>query len=163
MGTIHSVSSLPPQVKVPIPSSEKKNAQKLIEIAQSSPAAALQQLNSRAEGLQESEASARLLQYGPNEIAGEKRRTIWVRLWAMVKNPLVILLSALALISFLTGDLRATIVILSMVVLGVVLRFFQEMRADTAAEQLKAMVSTTATVLRSEAKREVPLKELVPG
>ena len=30
-----------------------------------------------------------------------------------------------------------------MVVLGVVLRFLQEIRADDAAEKLKAMVSTT--------------------
>ena len=91
------------------------------------------------------------------------RRTFWMRLLDMVKNPLVILLSVLALISLLTGDLRATIVILTMVILGVVLRFFQEMRADTAAQQLKAMVSTTATVLRSGQKKEISLKELTPG
>jgi Mg2+-importing ATPase len=163
MGTIHTVDALPPHIKITPLSGEKKNSQKLIEIAQTSAAAALQQLKSQAEGLEENEAEVRLMQYGPNEIASEKRRTIWARLWDMVKNPLVILLTALALISFLTGDLRATIVILSMVVLGVVLRFFQEMRADTAAEQLKAMVSTTATVLYSGQKKEIPLKELVPG
>ena len=57
-----------------------------------------------------------------------------------VTNPLVLLLTALGVLSFLTGDLRATVVIFVMVVLGVVLRFFQEMRADNAAEKLKAMV-----------------------
>lgn len=35
-----------------------------------------------------------------------------------------------------------------MVVLGLVLRFFQEMRADNAAEKLQAMVSNTATLVR---------------
>ena len=66
------------------------------------------------------------------------------------------------MISFLTGDLRATVVISVMVVLGVVLRFFQEMRADSAAEKLQAMVSTTATVLRG-GKDEDLAHELVPG
>ena len=72
-----------------------------------------------------------------------------------IKNPLVLLLLALGPISFLTGDQRATVVIFVMVLLGVVLRFVQEMRADHAAEKLKAMVSNTATVVRSGKKREV--------
>src|SRR5512143_30580 len=86
-----------------------------------------------------------------------------MRLLDNVKNPLVILLIALGVLSYLTGDLRATIVIFVMVVLGVVLRFFQEMRADNAAEKLKAMVNTTATVVRDNVDTEVPLKLLVPG
>ena len=70
---------------------------------------------------------------------------------------------ALGVLSFLTGDLRATVVIFVMVVLGVVLRFFQEMRADNAAEKLKAMVSNTATLVRGGKEAEVSLKMLVPG
>jgi len=50
-----------------------------------------------------------------------------------------------------------------MVVLGVVLRFFQEMRADNAAEKLQAMVSNTATLVRGGQEAEVSLKLLVPG
>jgi len=86
-----------------------------------------------------------------------------MRLLSNVKNPLVLLLTALGVLSFLTGDLRATAVIFVMVVLGVVLRFFQEMRADNAAEKLKAMVSNTATLVRDGKEAEVPLKMLVPG
>ncbi len=44
-----------------------------------------------------------------------------------------------------------------------VLRFFQELRADNAAEQLKAMVSNKATVVRGGAESETPLGLLVPG
>src|SRR5512143_2792224 len=86
-----------------------------------------------------------------------------MRLLDNVKNPLVILLVALGVLSYLTGDLRATVVIFVMVLLGVVLRFFQEMRADNAAEKLKAMVSNTATVVRGGEEKEVALKVLVPG
>ena len=55
------------------------------------------------------------------------------------------------------------VVIFVMVVLGVVLRFLQEMRADHAAEKLQAMVSNTATLVRDGKEAEVPLMRLVPG
>ena len=114
-------------------------------------------------GLSTEEAEARIAQYGFNEIARERPISPLGRLWSHLKNPLVILLSILALVSWLTGDLRAATVILVMVILGVVLRYFQEMRADKAAQKLKAMVSTHATVIRDGQQTELPLKLLVPG
>jgi P-type Mg2+ transporter len=89
--------------------------------------------------------------------------SLLARLIDNLKNPLVILLSSLGLLSYLTGDVRATVVIMVMVLLGVVLRFFQEVRADNAAEKLKAMIHTTATVIRGGNETEVALKMLVPG
>jgi len=114
-------------------------------------------------GLSSEEAEARITQYGFNEIARERPIPPFRRLWSHLKNPLVILLSILALVSWLTGDLRAATVILVMVILGIVLRYFQEMRADKAAQKLKAMVSTHATVIRDGRQTELPLKLLVPG
>ncbi|MFY0255356.1 magnesium-translocating P-type ATPase [Chitinophaga sp. 30R24] len=114
-------------------------------------------------GLSAEEAGKRLNKYGFNEIAREKPLSPWLRLWRNLKNPLVILLSILGIISLLTGDIRSTIVIFIMVILGIVLRYVQEMRADKAAEKLKAMVSTHATVCRDGKDIEVPLKMLVPG
>jgi Mg2+-importing ATPase len=123
----------------------------------------LRELESRLEGLSQAEAEARLEQVGPNEIAREKRQSLPRRLLNNVKNPLILLLVALGTVSFLTGDLRAMAVIFVMVLLGVVLRFFQELRADNAAEKLKAMVSNTATVVRGGVEAEMPLRLLVPG
>jgi Mg2+-importing ATPase len=104
-----------------------------------------------------------LKQVGANEIARQKRQSVLMRLLSNVKNPLVLLLVALGVLSYLTGDQRATVVIFVMVVLGVVLRFFQELRADNAAAKLQAMVGNTATVVRDGKDQEVPLKMLVPG
>jgi len=131
--------------------------------ARAEPDAVLKELGSRAAGLSQAEADARLKEFGANDIVREKHQTALTRLLMNVKNPLVLLLLALAVLSFLTGDLRATVVIAVMVVLGVVLRFFQEMRADNAAEKLQAMVSNTATAVRDGKDAEVPLKTLVPG
>ncbi|RFC32652.1 MAG: Mg2+-importing ATPase [Candidatus Nitrotoga sp. MKT] len=135
----------------------------LLEIGRADAAVALQQLASRLDGLTQAEAGARLKQYGLNVIAREKRLSALIRLLSNVKNPLVLLLIALGVLSFLTGDLRATVVIFVMVILGIVLRFVQEMRADNAAAKLAAMVSNTATLVRDGKEKEVPLKMLVPG
>ena len=114
-------------------------------------------------GLSTAAAQERTSTYGYNEIAREKPASPLGRLRSHLKNPLVILLSVLGGVSWLTGDIRATVVIFVMVILGIVLRYFQEMRADNAAQRLKAMVSTHATVIRDGAPCELPLKLLVPG
>jgi Mg2+-importing ATPase len=118
---------------------------------------------SSATGLSQEEAEQRLEKHGANAVAQEEGHS-WRNLFFMaVLNPLVILLSLLAVLSAATGDLRAAIVMLLMVVLGVALRFVQEARADTAAAKLKAMISVTATVFRDGKLREIALAELVPG
>jgi Mg2+-importing ATPase len=135
----------------------------LLEKARTDTDAVLKELGSQLSGLSEAEAESRLKRFGMNEIAREKRQSALMRLLGNVKNPLVLLLLALGVLSYLTGDLRAMVVIFVMVVLGVVLRFFQEMRADNAAEKLQAMVSNTATLVRGGKEEEVSLKMLVPG
>jgi len=139
------------------------NFSQLLEIALLNNAAALNALESGLQGLTTDAANARLKQYGSNAIAREKHQSGLMRLLGNIKNPLVLLLLALALLSYVTGDLRATVVILVIVILGIVLRFLQETRADHAAEKLKAMVSNTATVVRDGKAHEIPLKQLVPG
>jgi len=135
----------------------------LLEKARADTDTVLKELGSQLGGLSEAEADSRLKQVGTNEIAREKRQSALMRLLSNVKNPLVLLLLALGVLSYLTGDLRAMAVIFVMVVLGVVLRFFQELRADNAAQKLKAMVSNTATVVRDGKEEEISLKMLVPG
>src|SRR5882762_4965700 len=122
-----------------------------------------QLLSTSPAGLTEAEALERLEKYGPNEVAYEKHQSWLHRLYTASRNPLVILLTVLAILSFATGDVRAGTVMLLMVVLGLSLRFVQETRADTAAAKLKAMISVTATVVRDGQPKEIPLQQLVPG
>ncbi|HWR28583.1 MAG TPA: magnesium-translocating P-type ATPase [Negativicutes bacterium] len=142
---------------------EVQFSEELVQNSRIEPDKVLSTLNAGPNGLGSADAEKRLKQYGPNEIAREKQKPVLVRLLDNVKNPLVILLTLLGVVSYATGDLRATIVIMVMVLLGVVLRFYQEMRADNAAEKLKAMVSTKSTVVRDGKDIEVPLHNLVPG
>jgi P-type Mg2+ transporter len=140
-----------------------KNGDLLREAATEEISAVLKLLRTSPAGLSEEEAAARLGEYGPNEVAHERRHEWLHRLWVAVRNPLVILLTALATLSYATGDLRAGTVMLLMVVLGVTLRFVQETKADKAAAKLKAMIKVTATVVREGQAREIPLQQLVPG
>src|SRR4030088_2791924 len=84
-----------------------------------------QMLGARPTGLTEAEAGERIAKYGPNEVAYEKKHSWWHRLYTAARNPLVILLTVLAVLSFATGDFRAGTVMVLMVVLGLALRFVQ--------------------------------------
>jgi P-type Mg2+ transporter len=140
---------------------------RLIRAASLAAPEVLSELGSGLQGLTEEGAQRRLEEYGPNVVAHEDRFT---RLRLFVKaclNPLVILLSVLAIVSFATAETTSDIVsgtlMVVMVVLGVSLRFVQEARADAAAAKLKAMIHVTATVIREGKEKEIPLADLVPG
>jgi Mg2+-importing ATPase len=135
----------------------------LREISALSADEALKRLRSRAEGLTHAEAQKRLAEYGFNEAQAEKHDNWFWALLLNFKNPLVILLVILAALSYFTGDDKTSILIVLMIVLSVGLRFFQEKRADSAAKKLKRLVHTTATVLRNGIKKEIPLRQIVPG
>ena len=140
-------------------------AQTLVVAANSSAVQLLGTLGSHAEGLTPQEADALRVQHGLNEVEHEQPLPWWVHLWHCYKNPFNLLLTLLAVISWLTEDMKAATVIFSMVVLSTLLRFWQEAKSNKAADALKAMVSNTATVLRRDAakRRELPIKQLVPG
>lgn len=146
----------------------------------------LVRLNSHEDGLSSHEAEQRLRQFGPNEVAHEKPLPWWLHLWYCYKNPFNLLLTVLALVSYMTEDVKATIVIGTMVVLSTLIRFVQEGRSSRAVANLKDLVSNKATVLRRDPRTEaaeiaekyfeaklqpgqppsqveIPIKQLVPG
>jgi Mg2+-importing ATPase len=140
----------------------------------------LANLKCNRNGLTQDDAVERLQQYGVNQVAHEKAPHALVQLFAAFNNPFIYVLMVLAAISFFTDywlparrgeetDLTGVIIILVMVSLSGLLRFWQEYRTNKAAETLKSMVRTTATVLRRSSYSaqaltlEIPIRELVPG
>ena len=89
----------------------------------------LQDLRTSLGGLTQADAEERARTTGPNEVAQERKQGWLLRLLRITRNPLVILLTTLSAVSFLTGDARAGSVMAAMVVLSVGLRFWQEARA----------------------------------
>lgn len=142
-------------------------AQTLVSAAGGDSQALLDRLGSHVDGLREAQAQDICAQVGLNEVEHEQPLPWYVHLWHCYKNPFNLLLTLLAVVSFVTEDMKATLVIGSMVVLSTLLRFWQEARSNKAADALKAMVSNTATVRRRNAeghlRAELPIKQLVPG
>lgn len=158
---------------------------RLINLAQSDVETVLESLNTSLEGLSDLQSRLRLDKIGLNEIASEKPPKWYIQFFKMFENPLVILLLTLAIIALITEDIKAAIIILSMVIFSVILRFSQEFRSGKAAEKLREMVYTTATVSRKDprkdispslakelgiilnldtpAQQEIPIKFIVPG
>ena len=131
------------------------------------------QFDTNAEGLSLEQVQEKLTAYGLNEVHHEKAPS-WVKqLIQAFINPFIGILLIIAIISFIVdvwmakpgeAEYKTVIMVGIMVMVSSLLRFFQEYRSNRAAEQLKSMVKTTATVLRKlKGKIELDIKELVPG
>ena len=161
------------------------NREALLQAARDTPEALLARLNTSAEGLSALQSRLRLERVGPNAIAHEQPVPWPLQLLRTFRNPLVLLLAALASLSLLSGDTKAALIIATMILFSVVLRFSQEVRSLRAADALRRLVHTTASVKRHDARnditpglaadlglvleadapgvQEVPLERIVPG
>lgn len=148
----------------------------LAEAARASLNDVFARLQTAPHGLSWKEAARRLEVFGPNELRAQRPPTWYQVLWTACKHPFNAVLVFLAVISFLTGDIKAAVVMLAMVVLSVGLRFWQEMKSHVQAESLRQLVRTEATVVRSDQAgvlrkpnefdriaSDIPTRELVPG
>jgi Ca2+-transporting ATPase len=118
---------------------------------------------SPASGLGQREASRRLAEYGPNEIAAARAVAPWKLLLEQFKNVLILILLAAVGLSLVLGHATEAIVIAAIVLLAALLGFVQEFRAERAIEALRRMAAPTATVVRDGEEMDVPARELVPG
>ncbi|MCB9039372.1 MAG: cation-translocating P-type ATPase [Lewinellaceae bacterium] len=124
---------------------------------------ALEFAGSRPGGLTASEAEERLAQYGPNQLAGKKKKPAWLMFLGQFKDVMILILMGAAVVSGLVGDLKDTVVILIIVALNAVVGFAQEYRAEKAIEALKKMSAPSAVALRGGAPAHIDAARLVPG
>ena len=163
--------------RAPVDARPAETGRELLAVAPLTADEALRQLGSSLAGLTSAEAEARLQRYGLNEVAHERPKSALRRLVELFLTPLSMLLIALSFINYETGEVRGAMVIAVMVVLSSLLSFVQERRSGQAAEKLRAMVSTTATVTRQREaagsdgatptdpaeRAEIALAHVVPG
>ena len=122
-----------------------------------------QALGVAEQGLSEAQAAERLLEHGPNELEGKRRRTVIGLFLAQFKDLMILVLLAAAVIAGAVGDLTDTIIILAIVLVNAVIGVVQEFRAEKALEALRRMAAPQATVRRGGMTRTAPARELVPG
>jgi len=145
---------------------------KLKTIAACSSTKSLALLETDINGLAEEEVADRFHVFGLNEVINEKAPAWYIQFLQAFIDPFIGVLFILAVVSLITDviiqkpgerDYTTVAVISTMVLVSVMLRFMQEFRSNQAAEKLKSMVKTTATVVRAEGKEEIDIKQLVPG
>ncbi|MEU5952947.1 HAD-IC family P-type ATPase [Streptomyces sp. NPDC047525] len=133
----------------------------------------LRRVDSGPRGLTDEEAERRVARFGENTLP-DRRAVSWPRLFGRsMRDPFTAVLLCLGLVSATVASWGTACVILCLVVVSGVLRTSGEHRADRSMAALRALVATTATVLRRAERdgdpqehpqeREIPVEELVPG
>jgi Mg2+-importing ATPase len=124
---------------------------------------ALDRLESSPQGLSAEEAERRLEDYGPNELAHRKRLGFWADLSQRLRNPLVIQLLLIAVISGVMGESKSASIVSAMVMLSLGLSYILDRRSNAAVESLGKRVQSRSFVLRDGQEAEVKVSEIVPG
>ncbi|HEV2359956.1 MAG TPA: magnesium-translocating P-type ATPase [bacterium] len=114
-------------------------------------------------GLTSEEARHRLDEVGPNDPTPARHKSALLELAALFANPLVLILLIASAVSGVLGEIVSASIIVIIVLLSAGLNFVQTYRARRAAEDLRARVAPTATVLRDGGWQEIPRRDVVPG
>lgn len=152
-----------------ITSREYDTLQSLMRWSRFSLDEAFKELNSSEDGLEAAQARQILVKHGYNILSRTNAQSWWWLLLCAIPNPLNIMLVVVGSVAFVTeSDLATFIILLSMVVLSVGLRFVQEVRSTSAAASLSQLISSDCDVLRRwsaspSTVETVPRKTLVPG
>lgn len=114
-------------------------------------------------GLSVAEVAERLAAHGPNQIAGEKPPSVWRVAIGQLRDPMNIMLMAVAVVSIVIDQVSTGIVVASLVLLNTVLGTSQELKARASVDALSKMQVPQAKVVRGGTLVLVPAVEVVPG
>lgn len=120
-------------------------------------------LRTSLNGLSEEDAKARLEEYGPNEVSAQKPTPAIILFLQAFNDLFVYVLALLMVVSFLTSDYEAAVVMGIMILASVLITFIQEYRSQKASIELREMIENTAAITREGQTKEIPMDEVVPG
>jgi Mg2+-importing ATPase len=123
----------------------------------------LDALETSPEGLSTTDAGSRLSQYGLNVLEARERASAFRLFLNQFKSPIVLILLFATGVSAAVQDWVDALIILAIVLGSAGLSFFQEYRASSATERLRARVTVRSTALRDGRPRSIPSAEVVPG
>ena len=127
----------------------------------------LKELDTNREwGLSSKQAEERLTKYGPNALEGAKKESLAMRFLGQLKDPMIIVLLAAAVLSLISSggaDWIEAVIILGIVVINAIISISQEDNANKALEALQKMSAPLAKVLRNSEVIRLETDKLVPG
>lgn len=123
----------------------------------------LDTVQGRPTGLTDKQVQERLLLHGKNTLP-ERKRTGGIRLFlSQFSNPFMLILLFAGLVSMYLQEYLDVTVIMIVVVLNVLLGFFEEYKADKSLQALQSYLPEESTVRRNGITLRVPAEEIVPG
>ncbi|MBU5331862.1 MAG: cation-translocating P-type ATPase [Anaerocolumna aminovalerica] len=114
-------------------------------------------------GLTTQEAKARLEKYGLNKLKGKPKKSLISLFFAQLKDMLIYVLLAAAVITIFIGEYVDSIIILLVVLINAVIGVVQEAKAEKAVEALQKMTTPKSLVRRDGEVKEINSEEVVPG
>lgn len=121
-----------------------------------------QKLSSSDKGLSDKEAQKRLEEVGPNSLV-EKRKSVLAQLFSFFWGPIPWMIEIAAVLSAIVGHWFDFAVIVVLLLFNAGIGFWQEMKATSALDALKAQLALKARVFRNGKWQEIKAEEIVPG
>ncbi|OLQ23891.1 magnesium-translocating P-type ATPase [Listeria seeligeri] len=141
----------------------KMQGNKLLRESQMSREEILEEVGVMDSGLTHVEVAIRQKEFGRNQTV-EEQKVSQLRLFIRAFNdPFIYILVLLMVISYLTADMEATIIMAIMIFTSGLLGFIQSSRAERASYALKNMVKNKVNVLRDGKMAVVTQDGIVPG
>jgi Ca2+-transporting ATPase len=125
--------------------------------------AILKELETSEKGLSREEAYKRLKKFGANEVTRKKKEHPLLIFLKQFNSPLIYILIAAAIISFIFHHLVDAYVILTVILINGSIGFIQERKAERAIEALKKLIVSYAKVLRDGEVIKILSAEVVQG
>ncbi|QGV77347.1 cation-translocating P-type ATPase [Streptomyces ficellus] len=116
----------------------------------------------RLQGLADDQAAHRLAAHGPNVVTAQRAVPLHSRVFAQLRDPLIMVLLGAIALTLAIGDYTDSAVIALVVLVNTTVGVVQEVRADHAVAALSAMSAPTARVRRGGVDKEVPSTDVVP-
>ena len=116
-----------------------------------------------ANGLSAAEVKTRLEKYGFNQMKSKPKKSILSLFFSQLKDMLIYVLLASAVITFIIGEIADSIIILLVIILNAVIGVIQEYKAEKAVEALQKMTTPKSVVRRDGVIQEINSEEVVPG
>ncbi len=127
------------------------------------PSEVLEMLGTSIDGLSSGEAADRIDIFGPNSLDTEKKLSFAARFVQQLKNFMVYVLTAAAIVAFIVGDYKSMVIIAAVVILNALLGVIQESKAEKSLEALNDLSSPEAEVLRDGHAILIKASELTLG
>jgi len=116
-----------------------------------------------AEGLSSAEAARRLAAEGPNELPTAKPRNLLQQAWAVIRQPMLLLLLGAGTVNFLLAEPLDGVLLMSFVVVVIGISIYQERKTENALAALRDLSSPRALVLRDGEQVRIAGRDVVRG